>query len=234
MTDGNRAAFSNLMLLCTTHHKLIDGPHRDRYPIELLHQWKTERESDPGALSATNLTDDTLEEVLESLMARFGPIREVVVELEAMLWVAGSILKSPFDSMGILLTHNAHHRGRERGAVVTIRNTGTADVSVEDVSLIYHLEPPTPEIKGAEFTLMGRNDYLHLQSVPHRLLSGDAFQWLTKAVTLAECEAAAAGVGKQYHSLIARVRLATGETIESPEIPWSSVSGLLTTHQDDN
>ena len=154
-------------------------------------------------------------------------------ELDAMLWVSGSILTSTFDSMSELLTHNAHHRNREKGVVVMIRNTGTVDVSVEDVSLIYELETPTPGVRGAEFTLMGRNDYLQLQSVPHRLLAGDSFKWLTKASTLVQCQRAAAVVDKQYSSLIARVRLATGETIESPEVPWSSVSALLTSDQDD-
>lgn len=36
--------FSNLMLLCPTHHKLIDGKNSDDYPVELLRQYKVRHE----------------------------------------------------------------------------------------------------------------------------------------------------------------------------------------------
>lgn len=235
MTDADRSAFSNLVLLCTAHHKLVDGPRRDRYTRELLHEWKADNESNSDSLSTTGLTVDNLEEVLEGVLARYGPIREVVVDLEAVLWIDDArFFSAPFDDMQTVLQWNAHYRGREKGAVVTIRNTGSADVSAEDVALIYQFESSSAQVKGSEFSLKGHNDYLYKQSVPHRLLAGDAFRWLTKETTLAQCEAAADSVNKRYSTLIARVRLATGEIVESPAVPWSSVSGLLTTSPDDN
>lgn len=36
--------FSNLMLLCTTHHKLIDGKNKADYPVELLRLYKARHE----------------------------------------------------------------------------------------------------------------------------------------------------------------------------------------------
>ncbi|MFG3227614.1 hypothetical protein ACGF07_22920 [Kitasatospora sp. NPDC048194] len=45
-SEAQRNHFSNLILLCTPHHKTIDGPSRDEYPVELLHEWKKAREAD--------------------------------------------------------------------------------------------------------------------------------------------------------------------------------------------
>jgi hypothetical protein len=44
MTDDERRAFSNLILLCRVHHVIVDKTRASDYPIERLQQWKTERE----------------------------------------------------------------------------------------------------------------------------------------------------------------------------------------------
>jgi hypothetical protein len=43
LTDDQRASYANLILLCSHHHTMIDK-NPDKYPVELLHQIKTEHE----------------------------------------------------------------------------------------------------------------------------------------------------------------------------------------------
>ncbi len=55
MTDAERAAFANLILLCSAHHKLVD---RDEptYPVERLEEWKADNEDDDlAALAGASL-----------------------------------------------------------------------------------------------------------------------------------------------------------------------------------
>ncbi len=43
----DRDAFENLLILCGRHHKIIDGVRtRDRYPVEVLREWKAKREAE--------------------------------------------------------------------------------------------------------------------------------------------------------------------------------------------
>lgn len=227
MSDTERAAFNNLMLMCSIHHKLIDGQKSGEYPVELLEQWKTDHERGMGTPLAGDITYDNLEELLESFMARFGPVRDIEVDLEASLWIPGNTAKMPFKDLRVLLESNPHLGEFPRGVVTTIRNIGSADVTVSDVSLIQVLEGADPKTPGAEFTLMGRNDYVYLQQVPHRLPTGDALEWLTKSETIAMCEAKATAANARYSALYARVRLASGEKFESERVPWLNVAVML-------
>ncbi|TLM73134.1 hypothetical protein [Pseudarthrobacter sp. NamB4] len=226
MTDAERAAFSNLMLMCTTHHKLIDGPKGGDYPVELLQGWKADHELGVGALPDGAITADNFEQLLDSFVSRLAPFREIAVDLEASLWIPGNTARMPFRDLATVLAGNPHLKTFERGVVTTVRNTGTADVTVADISLL-HVLGESAEAAAAEVTLMGRNDYLHFQKLPHRLSNGDSMDWLTKSATIAEVEAAAVAQGKQYSALYARVRLASGEQFKSPPIPWPEVAIIL-------
>lgn len=85
MTDEERAAFANLVLLCSTHHKLVDRIRPEDFSVEVLESWKQANEPDDGieALAASGLTDNVLDEVIEEIVTRLGPIREVEVDLLA-------------------------------------------------------------------------------------------------------------------------------------------------------
>jgi hypothetical protein len=46
MTDEDRRHFSNLILLCDEHHRIIDNKaNENKYPVELLKKWKEDHES---------------------------------------------------------------------------------------------------------------------------------------------------------------------------------------------
>lgn len=48
MSDDERRAFANLILLCKPHHDLVDTRHPDRYSAGDLLSWKAEREASQG------------------------------------------------------------------------------------------------------------------------------------------------------------------------------------------
>lgn len=74
-----RNSFGNLILLCTPHHKLVDGPRSEEFPVEVLEGWKDARESDGiNALAGlTDLTEDKLATMIQGaqyeLFERLGP-----------------------------------------------------------------------------------------------------------------------------------------------------------------
>lgn len=223
MTDEERAAFNNLVLMCTPHHKLIDGPSRDNYSAELLHGWKKDHEPEISSASGEGITADNLEPLLESFLSKIGPIRDISTDLQAVLWMPGNNTSMmPFDTLRVLLEGNPNRRGDERGVVTIIRNTGNADVSITEVTLLHVFEG-----SGAETTLLGRNDYGIFQRLPHRLLTGESLNWLTKAETVSICEAAVSAAGHRVSGIYATVRLATGEQYATARVPWSDVAVLF-------
>ncbi|MDU8994504.1 hypothetical protein [Streptomyces mirabilis] len=86
LSKQERDEFSNLILLCTVHHKTVDGKGWKRYPIELLEQWKEEREA--GSLDQLAGLSDLTEEKLSLMLAqaqselldRVGPALDAFAE----------------------------------------------------------------------------------------------------------------------------------------------------------
>ncbi|UNZ21302.1 HNH endonuclease [Streptomyces sp. 891-h] len=74
-----RNSFGNLILLCTPHHKLVDGPRSEEFPVEVLEGWKDARESDgiDALAGLTDLTEDKLatmiQEAQHELFERLEP-----------------------------------------------------------------------------------------------------------------------------------------------------------------
>lgn len=73
MPVSKRNAFDNLILLCGTCHKRVDGDE-EQYTVDVLKQWKTERESKPlGSLAGLQDLDKAkMEEMLDKAV---GEIR---------------------------------------------------------------------------------------------------------------------------------------------------------------
>lgn len=71
MTNDERRAFNNLVLLCQPHHTEVDKVHPEKYSIETLESWKAERES--GAVAQLRgldgLTEDRLAEMIREALA---------------------------------------------------------------------------------------------------------------------------------------------------------------------
>jgi hypothetical protein len=88
MSDDDRRAFSNLILLCKPHHELVDTRHPDRYSADELEKWKRLREGDSIASLAEvgSVTDELLADLLTQSVADVQEhITEVLRAQEAAL-----------------------------------------------------------------------------------------------------------------------------------------------------
>jgi hypothetical protein len=86
LTKQQRDEFRNLILLCTVHHKTVDGKSWKRYPVKILERWKVEREA--GSLDQlaglSNLTEEKLSTMIGQaqfeLLDRIGPALDTFAE----------------------------------------------------------------------------------------------------------------------------------------------------------
>jgi hypothetical protein len=81
MSDKERADWANLILLCTPHHTMVDTIKPQDYPIEVLEQWKSEREK--GSTAALSTLSDVTEDRLQELIA--NSMQEATRELKAAI-----------------------------------------------------------------------------------------------------------------------------------------------------
>lgn len=81
MSDDERRAWSNLILLCTPHHNMIDKLKPNDYSIEDLERWKNERET--GGLARLRGLNDLTEDRLQEMIAY--SVKEAHREIRAML-----------------------------------------------------------------------------------------------------------------------------------------------------
>ncbi|MFF2217443.1 tetratricopeptide repeat protein [Streptomyces antibioticus] len=80
-TVKQRNSFGNLMLLCTPHHKTVDGPRSATYPVELLEGWKRDREAEgQGALAGLrDLSEEDLLGMCTALRDELVAVLEQIV-----------------------------------------------------------------------------------------------------------------------------------------------------------
>lgn len=128
-SGDERDKFSNLLLLCHPHHKTVDGIGQDKYAVDLLLQWKSQRET-PGQaalLGLRNVTEDSLQELIaDALESRDSRVQEALAQLHEVnaesaqllqglveeltyLRRSGSIGLDP-DTIGVLATAARHLR----------------------------------------------------------------------------------------------------------------------------
>lgn len=224
MTDVQRASFNNLILLCVPHHKLVDRIRPDDFPIETLMKWKQANEPDEGTSMLRALTESSLEESLARVMKDLGPYRDVTLDVNAGVLTAGNeMIGIPFESISIFLSKNPYLRQFPLIVCVNIRNTGTAAVSLTGVILYYVIAPSGAQESASKIALMGRNDFITINpQLPHRLLDGEATQWLFKYESLQEIGKIIAKdtSNNDISAIYATVHLGSGESMDSPQIPW--------------
>lgn len=218
MPDAERAAFANLILLCSAHHKLVDRIAPDDYPVDVLEAWKAANEDDDlAALAGATLTQETLEAVLEEIAGRLGPRREVAVELACGLIVpTGGVMTSPgLVTLEKTVAMNPGMESWPRVLVTSIRNTGSAAAEIEAVDFYFALEDPneTSPLEGrisGQDTFPGQNPRL-----PHRLEDGSAMHWFAKFEQVDAMIAAGNLHGRAVPSIRSVIRLASGEAVSS-------------------
>lgn len=224
MTDEERAAFTNLILTCKPHHDLIDRIDPKKHPMELLHEWKAEREDDGLAeLRGLNgLTDDRLAEMLESAFRAHAPRREVTIEIAAaMIYDGINGMSIPLEGWRQLIELNPHLSKVEHALVTTVRNIGYVPASVEYVSIDFVFDDADGQQKVC--TLGGANCYPLLNPrLPKALdVGAPAINWLTSLHALQTFLPALLASGEVQ--IRANARLGSGEKVSTDTYPISLI-----------
>jgi hypothetical protein len=108
------------MLLCYLHHTEVDGNEHE-YKVELLRQWKSDRESRRQQKLPSNmwLTQDSLQELITNVFAdRNKQIQETLERLEASDREAADMMRTLTDEITEL---------RMRGSLIDADVVGTLD-----------------------------------------------------------------------------------------------------------
>lgn len=110
MTDAERKAFSNLILLCPTCHKRVDGTDREKFTPEILLEWKAKHES--GVQSAlaglTRLTEDDLQDIIiEAVSEKQSQIMETLARLEDSDSEAAAVMRELIDELDQLRQYSS-------------------------------------------------------------------------------------------------------------------------------
>lgn len=219
MTNEERAAHPNVILLCTAHHKVVDRDP-DTYTVEVLTAWKTEREGpNLNALRGlSGLTEERLAEMIEDVVRSSGFKRLVELDFDLGLLVPGQgIAYTPPAQWAEFVRRNPGFG--EKLAVVTARNTGTLRSTVASFWVVVSgsRESQTPELVY-KTPRMDANPTL-----PVTLEVGDAARWLTYFNDVVRlCDGLKAEGYSDIH-VWARASLGTGETIESAKHPVALV-----------
>ncbi|MET3452201.1 hypothetical protein [Curtobacterium sp. 1544] len=225
MTDSDRASFPNLILLCTPHHNVVDRRHPEDYPAEVLRQWKTAHEGAAG-VPALPISESTLLDAIRDAAEHTKPHREATLELQAALDTPVGPIGGPFQAIAQMRASPDLERAA-RLLVTTVRNTGGLPISVEAVDLHFALTVTAGQTEPGDIVMLGRNDIPNLNPVlPHRLPLGEAMHWYLSEETIAALPDGIqrAGAEANISHIFARARLATGETVDSDDVPWEDVA----------
>lgn len=225
MTDEERAAFENLILLCTAHHKLVDRLAPGEYPAEVLRGWKEMSEpqgaeQSVGAKIDFSNIETLLQQVADSMIAE----RRIEVDLlGGVLMNRSECVAFPLAEAITIFAFNAHLRGMPRVIVASIRNIGTVAASVEAVDIHYSMLAPGAST-GGTFSLLGRNDFPYNNPrLPYRLEDGASLDWHMRHETVEQVDSAHPNL--QVGEIWVRVRLGSGDLVESAHEPWPRLGG---------
>jgi hypothetical protein len=103
MSDHDRRRFGNLILLCSTHHNIIDTIAPDKYSIDGLDKWKRDREGksfdvlkdvlSPDESRLQSLINESLKEQNKILAQQITRFEDALTKLAAIDSDAAGILK---------------------------------------------------------------------------------------------------------------------------------------------
>jgi hypothetical protein len=120
MSKEERNSFSNIMLLCYFHHTEIDA-NEQRYPVEVLREWKEARVSrrQETLPNSVYLTEESLQNLIVGAFSdRDNEIRDTLSRLEDNDRDAAEILRSLLGEIDDL---------RSRGSIIDPDLVGTLD-----------------------------------------------------------------------------------------------------------
>ncbi|MET9615402.1 hypothetical protein [Kitasatospora indigofera] len=131
-SEAERNHFSNLILLCTVHHKVIDSSRSEEFSIELLLEWKKSREADGfDALEGLgDLTKADLGELVREAQAEFvervGPALDEFAKSAPELASLLEIATSAFADVGV------HRGGVSEDTAMLLNDAARSLLGLED------------------------------------------------------------------------------------------------------
>ena len=162
MTDKQRRLFGNLLLLCPSHHRVIDLLHPDEYSIETLDGWKQDREAgNYGVLSQLpGIDEDRLQAIFTDAIARqqqelekqVSRFEAALAKLAAIDSEAAALLGQRMEAAEMLLT-----AGR-----ILLHTEDTSHVLSEAGRSLRHTEDTAPWLLSAARELRGLEDSAEL------------------------------------------------------------------------
>ncbi len=222
MKGTERSEFGNLILLCTSHHKVLDRMHPEDFPVDLLESWKNEKEAGSGEEILETLTESNLEEILTTAFTNAGPRREIHVGLAAAFMMPGNSFKIPFEHLAETVKAASRITVQSHTVCVTITNSDSRDVWLDDVSIRYMLGSLTAPGRAPAISYRGRNVFASLNpQTPCRIAPGDSVVWMMKLQALLEFREAVLADGGTVSGFFAAARLCSGEKEESAVVDWA-------------
>lgn len=97
--------YSNLLLLCTTHSKLVDGKHKHEYTVEMLSEYKRRHEE------RIRIQTDVGPEMGTTVMRFVAPIRERRMSVSSGQAYAAISPRFPADPKGISIDYSSFESG---------------------------------------------------------------------------------------------------------------------------
>ncbi|WP_404498094.1 hypothetical protein [Arthrobacter sp. GAS37] len=212
MTDDQRRAFANLMLLCGPHHELVDTRHPDDYPAETLLKWKAEREAAMGIDRNTlaGVTEESLIDAILKTIATAPPQRTATVELGLGLASPSGCLSFPVEIAKDFLFLDMYKDLGTPVLILTVRNTGALKAYVNNHSV--HFNP-----YGA--ALFDPTHFLFNPRMPKQLDAGESSQWFYDLSLIATMVAVCRKKNGVVENLVAKIGLGSGEEFMSSPLP---------------
>lgn len=108
LSERQRDSFDNLILLCKPHHETVDKDDPESFPVEVLKQWKSQREtSGQSALAGLrNLTEERLQEVIsEALEFRDNQMQEALDRFTEIDSEAAEVLRGLVNELDEVQRH---------------------------------------------------------------------------------------------------------------------------------
>jgi hypothetical protein len=132
MTDAERNAFDNLILLCLVHHKIVDKIRPDDFTIETLRAWKVTREAAGHAAlrGLRGLTEDRLQEMLTASLGTFrDQLDDALAELQHVNSNAADLLRPLIND---LADAQLHHRLPDEDVATMLAGAAERLANLED------------------------------------------------------------------------------------------------------
>ena len=165
MSDHDKNAFPNLMLMCGPHHKTIDGVDRGEYPSPLLAGWKKIREDEGQSTlkGLEGLTEEKLQFLLTDALSVYSEsINAAIDRLESVDYEAAGMLRQLVDQVSEVRTSGFYHQAdsaellhtaaqRLAGLESNAANLMSAAATLEDLhlpSLIAQMEALARRLGG--------------------------------------------------------------------------------------